>query len=374
MNPSSLIGFCFSTIEPAQSEQCQVPLPQKETILDNSSSRESASKRHTQGQTSKGKGSNETTRHIGGQAVIEGVMIRNRDVYSIAVRKPDGCIGVVKNVIKSPAQRYRVLRSPFIRGITILLENLILGVKALLYSAELQATEIGQEGINQEQGDFSGKSHTQSGVLVTLGLIPAIALGIALFVILPNLATHLIGIVEHEKPFLFNGLAGIIRLALFLLYILFISLIRDIRRTFQYHGAEHKSIFCYEAGKPLTLDEAKRFKTLHPRCGTSFIFFVLFITIIVFPLLTVALKSFYPSFATLPLFYRKVITILLHLIVALPIIASVSYELLKLADRFNKSFIFKALISPGLLLQRITTKEPDDSQLEVAIEAVKAVV
>lgn len=374
MNLSRLIGFCFFATDSEQREQTSLPRLEEESFVDNASSRESGSKKHDSDHTSKGHGTNETTRRIGGQAVIEGVMIRNRDVYSIAVRKPDGCIGVVKNVIRSPAQHYKVLRSPFIRGVTVLIENLILGIKSLLYSAELQVTEITKEGLNKEQGNAQGKSQIQSGFLVTLGLIPAIALGVALFVILPNLATHLIGIIEHEKPFLFNGLAGIIRVAIFLLYILVISLIKDIKRTFQYHGAEHKSIFCYEAGKPLTLEEARRFKTLHPRCGTSFIFFVLFITIIVFPLLTVALTSVYPAFVALPLLYRKTLTILLHLIVALPIIASISYELLKLSDHYNNSFIFKVLISPGLFLQRITTKEPDDSQLEVAIEAVKAVV
>ncbi len=311
----------------------------------------------------------ERTQHVGGQAVIEGVMIRNRDVYAIAVRKPDGNIEVVKNVIRSPAQRYRMLKSPFIRGITALIENLILGVKALLYSAELQIAEA-----NQKQAPTSRNARGQSNLLITLGMIPAVALGVALFVILPNISTHFIGIVEQDHPFLFNGIAGVIRLAVFLLYIIVISFIKDIRRTFQYHGAEHKSIFCYEAGRPLVVEEVRKFRTLHPRCGTSFLFFVFIITIIVFPLITVALTTIYSGFVTLPLLYRKALTILLHLIIALPIIASLSYELLKLSYRLKKSFVINLLISPGLLLQKITTKEPDDRQLEVAIEAVKAVI
>jgi uncharacterized protein YqhQ len=167
-------------------------------------------------------------------------------------------------------------------------------------------------------------------------------------------------------------MAGGIRLVVFVVYILAISLMRDIRRTFQYHGAEHKSIYCYEANKPLVIDEAKVFKTLHPRCGTSFLFFVFFITILVFPLVTVGIRLAFPNFVNQPLLFRKLVTIILHLCVALPVIASLSYELLKLTDKLKSSIFMKILIAPGLFLQRITTKEPDEGQLEVALEAVKA--
>jgi len=310
-------------------------------------------------------GKSETKRSlIGGQAVIEGVMIRNKNVYTIAVRKPDGSIEVVKNNIKSPVQSYKILRAPFVRGISALIENLVLGIKSLLYSAEIAMPE----------DDKKKKSKNSSSFIIVFGMIPALALGIGLFMVLPNLSTHFLGIIEKDSPFFFNIIAGVIRLAVFLLYIIFISFIKDIKRTFQYHVAEHKSIFCYEADRPLVIQEAKSFNTLHPRCGTSFLFFVFFITIIVFPLLTVATQLLYKDFATMHIVYRKIITLFLHIIVALPVIASLSYELLKLSDKFRNSLFMKVLVAPGLLLQRITTKEPDESQLEVALEAVKTVV
>ncbi len=302
--------------------------------------------------------------HIGGQAVIEGVMMRNMDIYSIAVRKQDGTIKVVRKDINSPSKNYKVLRYPFIRGITALLENLVLGIRSLLYSAEVAMPE----------DENPKKPKNSSNIFIIFGMIPALALGVALFLVLPNISTHFIGIIEKDNPFLFNIIAGSIRLAVFLLYIIVISFMKDIKRVFQYHGAEHKSIFCYEEKKPLIIEEAKKFSTLHPRCGTSFLFFVFFITIIVFPLITVLVELLYKEFMNLHIVYRKVITIFLHIVVALPVIASLSYELLKLSDKLKSSILVKILIAPGLLLQRITTKEPDEKQLEVALAAVKAVL
>jgi uncharacterized protein YqhQ len=301
---------------------------------------------------------------IGGQAVIEGVMIRNRDIYTIAIRKQDGSIDVVKNNVNSPALKHKVLRLPFIRGVTALIENLVLGIKSLMYSAEVAMPEEQEEK----------KSKGSSNLVLLFGMIPALLLGVGLFLVVPNLSIHYMGIIEKDSPFLFNIAAGGIRLAVFLLYIVIISFMKDIKRTFQYHGAEHKSIFCYEADKPLNIAEVKNFKTLHPRCGTSFLFFVFFITIIVFPLITVAIRLLYSDFATLHVAYRKIITLVSHIVIALPIIASVSYELLKLSDKMKNNMLIKIIIAPGLLLQRITTREPDDKQLEVAIEAVKAVL
>lgn len=306
----------------------------------------------------------ESRPRIGGQAVIEGVMIRNRDVYSIAVRKEDGSIEVVKKDVNSPASKHKILRAPFIRGVMALFENLVLGIKSLLYSAEVAMPETEKEKSKENS----------SNLLIVFGMIPALLLGVALFLVLPNISTHFLGIVEKDSPFLFNIIAGGIRLVVFLLYIVIISFIKDIKRTFQYHGAEHKSIFCYEEGKPLVVEEAKKFRTLHPRCGTSFLFFVFFITIIVFPLITVLVEVLYKDFMNLHIVFRKLLMIGLHIVIALPIISSISYELLKLSDRFKNSLFMKILIAPGLLLQRITTKEPDDTQIEVAISAVKTVL
>jgi uncharacterized protein YqhQ len=304
--------------------------------------------------------------HIGGQAVIEGVMIRNRYMYSIAVRKPDGTIDVVRRSIHSPAQKHKILRAPFFRGVTALVENLVLGIKSLLYSAEVALPE--------EENKKKKKKESTSTLLLFFGLVPALALGVGLFMVVPNLSTHFLGFVETESPFVFNVIAGGIRLAVFLLYILVISYMKDIRRTFQYHGAEHKSIFCFESERPLVPEEAQRFRTLHPRCGTSFLFFVLFIAILIFPIFTIAIQAVYQDFASLPLVYRKLVTLFLHLFIALPLIASLSYEMLKLSDRFRESLLMKMLIFPGLLLQKITTREPDGEQIEVAIAAVKAVL
>lgn len=327
----------------------------------------------------------EAATHIGGQAVIEGVMIRNKAIYTIAVRKPDGTISVTTRSINSPAQRSKALRAPFVRGIVVLIENLVLGIKSLLYSAEVAMPEEEKEKrVKKEKKVKKEREGTKTGsgdrsrsgnadIIVLFGMVPALLLGVGLFMVLPNISTHFIGVIEENRPFLFNFIAGGIRLAVFVIYILAISFMRDIKRTFQYHGAEHKCIYCYEAKKPLVIEEARPFKTLHPRCGTSFLFFVFFITILVFPLVTVCLRFVIKDFVHLHILYRKLITILLHMCVALPIIASISYELLKLTDRLKSSFVMQALIAPGLLLQRITTKEPDDAQLEVAMEAVKAV-
>jgi uncharacterized protein YqhQ len=311
--------------------------------------------------------------HIGGQAVIEGVMIRDKTTYTIAVRKPDGTISVVKKPINSPAQRNKLLRAAFVRGVVMLLENLVLGIKSLLYSAEVAMPEE-EEKKNKKNKKRNKDKSRSTDFIVFFGMVPALLLGVALFMVLPNLSTHYIGVIEEQRPFLFNLIAGGIRLVVFIIYILAISLMRDIKRTFQYHGAEHKSIYCYEAHKPLVIEEAKAFKTLHPRCGTSFLFFVFFITILVFPLVTVGIRLGFTEFVNQPLLFRKLVTIVLHLCVALPIIASISYELLKLTDKLKSSVFMKILIAPGLFLQRITTKEPDEQQLEVALEAVKTVV
>jgi uncharacterized protein YqhQ len=314
--------------------------------------------------------------HIGGQAVIEGVMIRDKTTYTIAVRKPDGTISVVKKPINSPAERRKLLKAAFVRGVVMLLENLVLGIKSLLYSAEvaMPEEEKEKEDAKKRRKKRKNEKNRNTDFIVFFGMVPALLIGVALFMVLPNLSTHYIGVVEEQRPFLFNLVAGGIRLVVFVIYILAISLMRDIRRTFQYHGAEHKSIYCYEANKPLVIEEAKAFKTLHPRCGTSFLFFVFFITILVFPLITVAIRLVFTDFVNQPLLFRKLVTIVLHLCVALPIIASLSYELLKLTDRLKSSVFMKILIAPGLFLQRITTKEPDEKQLEVALEAVKTVV
>ena len=276
---------------------------------------------------------------IGGQAVMEGVMVRSRYNMAVAVRRPDKKISVRKTEIDSWQKKWSFFRWPFIRGIYSLFETLITGIEALTYSAN-ESIEDGDDKISKKE------------LVITLGI--AILFAVGLFVILPFVLSRLI----TKDDFAFNIIDGVIRIFVFLLYILIISRIKDIKTIFQYHGAEHKAVHAYEAGKKLTVKEAKPFSTLHPRCGTSFLIIVLVISIIVFSLIMT--KSW--------------IIKLLSRIILLPIIAGVSYEFLKLTAKYQGSSFFRIISVPGLALQRLTTSEPDDKQLEVALKSLSSVL
>jgi uncharacterized protein YqhQ len=273
--------------------------------------------------------------YIGGQAVIEGVMMASRKKVAVAVRKPNGKIKVNVEKRNPIAEKFR--KTVFLRGLVSLFEMLIIGTKALSWSSNENLDDEEQIG----------------GWGMFFMLLFSFGLAIGLFILLPLWLSKF----ASDDRILFNVVDGFWRVAIFIGYLWFISRLKDVKRVFQYHGAEHKAVNCYEAGKALTVKNVKKFSTIHPRCGTSFIFIVLIISIILFSL--VWSESWWLKF--------------LYRIVLIPVIAMVSYEIL----RFNakeKSKILKFLTIPGLWLQKITTNEPDNKQIEVSIRSLKAVM
>jgi uncharacterized protein YqhQ len=277
---------------------------------------------------------------IGGQAVFEGVMMKNKETLSIAVRKPTGDISVYTEKSNSLVNRYNLSKVPILRGVLALFDALFIGVWALSYSAN----ESGEE------------EETLSKKEMAFAVVTAVALAIGIFFILPTFLTRLVSGLLGSSVLL-NVVEGLIRLTTFMVYIFSISRMKEIKRFFQYHGAEHKVIFCYENKEELTVKNCQKYSTLHPRCGTSFLLIVMVISIFVF------------SFFGWPGFMTRIIL----RITMLPVIAGISYEFIRLAGKSNNSII-KALSYPGLMLQKLTTQEPDDSQVEVAIDALKAVL
>lgn len=280
--------------------------------------------------------------NIGGQAVIEGVMMRAPKKYVVAVRRPDEQVVILKKDIKIDDNKF--FKKPFIRGLIGLYDALVLGIQALNFSAH-HALGEGDEKLTFKE------------IVVTMVL--GFGLGILLFLFLPLLLTDLLKYVFHiiDKSFLvYNLVDGIIRVIFFVLYIYIISFFDDVKKVFQYHGAEHKSIYTFEKGLDLTVENAKTMSRFHPRCGTSFLLIVMIVSIFVFTLI--------------PKDSHFVIKFLSR-IIFVPIIAGVSYEILKLSAKYNDNIIVRVLIAPGLWLQKLTTKEPDDSQLEVALISIK---
>ncbi|ADR18208.1 DUF1385 domain-containing protein [Calditerrivibrio nitroreducens] len=280
--------------------------------------------------------------NIGGQAVIEGVMMRAPSKFVIAVRRPDNQIVVQKKDITIDTNKF--FKKPFIRGLIGLYDALVLGIQALNFSAH-HALGEGEEKLSFKEIFFT--------------MLFGFGLGIGLFLFLPLLLTDLLKLVFPliERSFLvYNLVDGIIRVIFFILYIYIISFFKDVKRVFQYHGAEHKSIFTFESGKELTVENARQMSRFHPRCGTSFLLIVMIVSIFVFTLIPKD-SHFLIKF--------------LSRIVFVPVIAGISYEILKLSAKFQDNIFVKILIAPGLWLQKLTTKEPDDSQLEVAIISIK---
>jgi uncharacterized protein YqhQ len=280
--------------------------------------------------------------NIGGQAVIEGVLMRAPRSMAIAVRRPNGEIVVKRDVVVPLAERFPIVKLPIVRGAVALFSSLVIGMKALSYSAN----EALAEGETAEE-----MSSLAMGGTMALAIIFAVLL----FFMLPLFLTNLLVPVIGDSNIVFNLVDGLIRVFVFLIYVYAISRMDDIQRVFQYHGAEHKSIFAFEAGLPLTVEHVKAFSRLHPRCGTSFLLIVMLVSIAVFSLI----PKLWP-------FYLKAGA----RVVLLPLIAGVSYELLKWSARHENSPLVRLIIAPGLALQRLTTREPDDSQIEVAIRSM----
>ncbi len=290
---------------------------------------------------------------IGGQAVMEGIMMKNKDDYAVAVRKPDGEIVVDKQTYRSIVGGFTALtRIPFIRGVFNFIDSMIIGMKTLMFSASFFEDEEEQQPMTEAE---QKKKEKQESVLMTGTVIVSIVFAVAIFMVLPYLLS---GLLKRWIPSygVRTVIEGLVRIGIFILYILLISRMEDIQRTFMYHGAEHKCINCIEHGLPLTVDNVRISSRQHKRCGTSFLFFVLIISICL--LCIVRVDS---------VVMRVVVRIAL-----LPVIAGISYEILRLAGNSDNPVI-NLLSKPGLAIQKLTTREPDDSMIEVAIQAVEAV-
>ena len=288
---------------------------------------------------------------IGGQAVLEGVMMKNRDRYAIAVRKPDGEIEVEKGHCQSLRDKYFVCDLPIIRGVVTFVESLVLGMTSLTDSSKYYEDE---EEENRKQMDDAAKERHEK-IETTFTVILSIVLAVGIFMVLPFFISELLkSIIKSAK--VLAVIEGIIRIILFIGYVFAISFVEDIKRVFMYHGAEHKTINCVEHMLPLTVENVRKQSREHKRCGTSFIFIVLFISIIFF------------IFIRVDNMWLKV----LYRIVLVPVIAGVSYEFIRLAGKSENALV-NILSKPGMMLQKLTTKEPDDSMIEVAIASVEAV-
>ena len=277
---------------------------------------------------------------VGGQAVIEGVMMRDANKTATAVRLPNGEIEVETHPVTSIRERYPVLNLPLIRGSVIMVESLVIGMRALSFSAQAAGEE--DEQMTKKE--------------IAMTILFALVLASVLFIVIPTGAAHLAA-VYTDDPVVFNLIEGGIRLFVFLLYIWGISFMGGIRRVFQYHGAEHKTIHCYEAGEALTVENVQKFPRLHPRCGTNFLLIVMVVAIV-----------FHVFFGWPDLWLR-----ILSRLAVLPVVAGVSYEIIRFAGR-SENRIVRIMITPGLWLQYLTTRPPADEMVEVAIESLKAVL
>jgi uncharacterized protein YqhQ len=287
---------------------------------------------------------------VGGQAVLEGVMMRGPSNWAVAVRKPDGDIAEVHQSIKSPMARHLIWRLPVIRGVIALGESLAIGFRALAISANYQAQAEAQEG---EEGEEVSTELTRAQLIFAFAI--AIGFAILLFKVSPALLTNWIGI---EGTGWFVIIEGLIRVTIFILYLLLISLLPDLRRVFQYHAAEHKAINAYEAGEELEPETVQRYSLIHPRCGTAFLLWVMVIAIFVF------------AFFGRPAWYWLITT----RIALLPLIAGLAYELIRFAGKHQRNPLLMTLLAPGLWLQRLTTRQPSLDQIEVSIHALKEVL
>jgi len=295
---------------------------------------------------------------VGGQAVIEGVMVRAEDRIVTAVRTPQRGIVVREETHVPWSRRLKLLAIPVLRGSVSFLDMMVVGLRSLSFSADIAMEE------EQEEGKEGGApmSGWQQTAMLAATMVVSLALGIGIFFFLPLFAAQVSG--TSRGALEFNLTAGLVRMSLFLLYLWAIGMWREIRRVFEYHGAEHKSIFALEAGVDLTVSEARQQARLHPRCGTSFLLIVVLLSIFVFALVDTAFATVFGHTQSLAERFLTHVSVL-------PLISGISYELLKLSGRKRNHRVIRFLITPGLWLQRITTREPADDQLEVALVAVR---
>jgi len=292
---------------------------------------------------------------VGGQAVIEGVMMRVPGAYATALRLKNGEIISRRSDFTSIIEKYNMNKYFIIRGFVHLYESMKMGYKTLDWSADVYETE---------NNKTKTKNSFINAILEKIVSVFSILLSIGIFLGLPLYFSSLLIPNNTNSPFYFNIISGVIRITIFLLYLILISQLNDIKRLFQYHGAEHKTVYNFESGKKLNVRNAKQFSTLHPRCGTSFIFIIMIVTIFSYTILD-----------SIALFFIDALTFTIRLsmhLLCLPLVAGVGYEVLKFLSSKQDITLFKYLSKPGLLLQNITTKEPDDEQLEIAIHALKS--
>ncbi len=295
---------------------------------------------------------------VGGQAVLEGVMMKGKTVYAIAVRREDGTINLSRRGFSSVRSKHKILNLPIVRGIVGFVESMILNFKTLGYSAEqygLEETEP-ESKFDKWISDHFGEK--LMSVIMGISTVLGVVLALGLFILLPSVITKGIErLFRIELGFFRNVVEGLIKIAIFIAYLLLVSLMKDIRRTFEYHGAEHKSIFCYESGEELTVENVKKQCRFHPRCGTSFIFVILIISIFIHSLPFVPWSN---------VFLRMLTNLLL-----IPLIVGIGFEFIMFAGKHD-NVVTRILSAPGLWMQRITTREPDASQIEVAVLSLKA--
>lgn len=291
--------------------------------------------------------------NIGGQAVLEGIMMKHNEEYAVAVRKPDGEISVKKEKYHSIVKWKVLTTTPFIRGVFNFIDSMVIGIKTLTYSASFYEEEEEKEEVLAEEA--VKKKEKKEKLLMGATVAFSVVAAVAIFMVLPYFLTSFLkGLIPSYQ--VRTVIEGLVRIGIFVLYVLLISRMEDIQRTFMYHGAEHKCINCIEHGLPLTVENVRKSSRQHKRCGTSFLFLVLAISIVLLLLIRVDSAVM-----------RVVVRILL-----LPVIAGISYEVLKLAGR-SDNILINLISSPGLAIQKLTTKEPDDDMIEVAIQAVEAV-
>lgn len=299
---------------------------------------------------------------IGGQAVIEGVMMRGPHTIATAVRKPDGEIIIDKQEI-GKIRKSEFLKLPIIRGCVGFFDSMVLGIKSLMFSAKFFEIDEDGEPIEEEPSKFEKWLENKLGsekameIAIYISVILSLFLSVGLFILLPSFITGFLKPIISRRLFL-NLIEGVTRIIIFIAYLGLVSQMKDIKRVFMYHGAEHKSIHCYEKGFSLTVENVKKQTRLHPRCGTSFLLIVMVISIIIFSLISWDISVF------LRLGYRLLL---------LPVVAGISYEIIKFAGRHDNWFT-KIISMPGLWFQYITTREPDESQIEVAIASLNSVI
>jgi uncharacterized protein YqhQ len=292
---------------------------------------------------------------VGGQAVIEGVMMRSPKGYSVAVRRQDGTVRVIKDALFALGERWKAFKLPILRGVGVLGQALVLGIRALRFSAEEALSDDQPAQASTAKTETKKDTSQVSSWLIAGNLVLALGVNVVLFVALPLVITRLLQTqIGFQSSILFNGIDGLFRVLVFVIFLYSVSWMKDMNRVFQYHGAEHKTVYNFEARQELNVTNAQRFSTLHPRCGTSFLLVVMIVSILVF------------SVAKFDSFTAK----LLSRIVLLPLVAGISYEIIRYSAKHPNSLL-RWVTFPGLLLQKITTQPPNDKQVEVAIRALE---